>query len=178
MTPGLLGHVVGVRLRGSSQLRFFDTKDSDIRPGSWVLVLTESGQEPAQVVIAPQQMLSLGDEMSLETIVLTLTDSEIDRFGIPADDGLPERDCATRQIGGVGFHEASRDGVSRADAQYRRVKQELPRLGQRVETGQGRATVVALDVSSALVTIRYDETGEQEIRPANLLDFERLHLGD
>jgi hypothetical protein len=42
----------------------------------------------------------------------------------------------------------------------------MPTLGQHVSTGEGEGTVVSLLVFKQLVTVRYDGSGREEIRPA------------
>lgn len=56
--------------------------------------------------------------------------------------------------------------LSYENEQYRQTRQLLPRLGQRIATGNGPATVVSLQILKELVTIRYDESGRQETLPA------------
>lgn len=56
--------------------------------------------------------------------------------------------------------------LSYENEQYRQAKRLLPRLGQTVLTDYGLATVVSLQILKELVTIRYDESGQQETLPA------------
>lgn len=56
--------------------------------------------------------------------------------------------------------------LSYENEQYRKAKQILPRLGQRITTADGEGMVVSLQVLKELVTVRYAEPFREETYPA------------
>jgi hypothetical protein len=56
--------------------------------------------------------------------------------------------------------------LSYENEQYRKAKQILPRLGQRITTAEGEGTVVSLQVLKELVTVRYSDPYRDETYPA------------
>lgn len=165
--------IVGVRLRDSSLVAFFEKDDLDLTVGMWVLVPTSRGQEPAKVVIAPDQIVLARIPESLSPIVGVRGVEDAQEFLAVRNNQILKREAVppdnARLIGGLG--KSSRSQVSSAtdlnersceDEQYRRVKQSMPALGHRVITATGEGTVVALHVFKQLVTIRYDEPGGEE----------------
>lgn len=71
-----------------------------------------------------------------------------------------------RLVGGLGASGRRGRRVSDENEQYKKVKQQLPDLGQQVMTDEGEGTVVALQVFRQLVAVRYAGSGREEIYPA------------
>jgi cell fate regulator YaaT (PSP1 superfamily) len=59
--------------------------------------------------------------------------------------------------------------LSYENEQYKKVKQILPRLGQRIETPDGEGMVVSLQVLKELVTVRFTDPYRDETYPASEL---------
>lgn len=68
---------IGVRFRDSSRVYFYQVDDADLPQGSWVLVSTSRGTEPARTVIAPRQMLLNQLDGELQPIVRVLTEDDV-----------------------------------------------------------------------------------------------------
>ena len=49
--------LIGVRLPSERRVRYLDAGDVDVSLLDWVVVETEQGEEAAQVVIAPEQVV-------------------------------------------------------------------------------------------------------------------------
>ena len=49
--------LIGVRLTSERRVRYLDAGDFDVSLLDWVVVETEQGEETAQVVIAPEQVV-------------------------------------------------------------------------------------------------------------------------
>lgn len=155
-------HLLGIRLRDSARLRYAAADSGEIAVGSWVIVAVDRGEEPAQVVVTSDQMTAVEMPETPVPVLRVLDDDEIQRT-TPACDGAPsEVSEGTRLVGGVGHFDPARQGISHEDQRYRQLKAQLPRLGQRLTTARGSATVVALDVFKATLTVRYDGNGQEE----------------
>lgn len=59
--------------------------------------------------------------------------------------------------------------LSYENDQYREAKAILPRLGQTIETPEGPAQVISLQILRQIVTVRLDETGEERTMTAEEL---------
>lgn len=59
--------------------------------------------------------------------------------------------------------------LSYENEQYKKARQLLPRLGQRISTPDGDGMVVSLQVLKELVTVRFDDSHRQETYPASEL---------
>ena len=64
-----------------------------------------------------------------------------------------------RLVGGLGISDRKHYSLSRENEQYKRIKEDLPRLGQQVRTDRGEGTVVGLQVFRGIVTVRYTDGG-------------------
>jgi hypothetical protein len=172
------GGIVGVRLRGSSQVTFFSAQDPEIAVGSWVLVTTPEGEQPARIVIAPVQILLSQHEGPLAPILRVLPPDDVSRMeeiSPPVARGVDMREgkspVGARLLGGLGKSGRAMQGspeaamspdLSYENAQYREAKAKGPQLGQRVGTETGDGIVVSLDVFKHLVTVRYDDRAHRE----------------
>lgn len=165
MTTQGSSRVIGVRLPDSPALRFFTTDLDGIPAGSWVIVPIDQGEGAAQVIVTPDQMVMADLSETPPSIVGVFSGDEVERTEIPGEtvSGEPPEG---RLVGGVGYRDPARRGISNEDTRYRHAKQRLPRLGQRLATPKGASTVVSRQVFGETVTLRYDETGQQETLPA------------
>lgn len=155
-------HLLGVRLRDSARLRYVTSNSDDIAVGTWVVVATGQGEEPAQVIVAPEPMAADTEPEKPAPVVRILDDAEIQQMTPACGDASLEVSKDTRQMGGVGYADPARRGISHEDQHYRQVKGRFPRLGQRLVTARGAGMVVSLDVFNEILTVRYDENGKEE----------------
>ncbi len=110
-------------------------------------------------------------------VVISLATSDGDEI-VELEEALEEefrvpiriRNAGTRQptrlIGGLGTFGRKPYTLSRENEQYRKIKEDLPQLGQRVRTHDGEGMVVALQVFQELVTVRYTDGGREMTHPA------------
>jgi cell fate regulator YaaT (PSP1 superfamily) len=171
---------VGVRFRDSGRIQFFESGVDSLEVGTWVACTTSRGQEAGRVVIAPHQVLMSQLDGELKPIDRVLSREDVDRMeelrevltrelGVsvqmrhvgPRDEAL--------LIGGLGTCGRHRSGMSYENELYRRAKQELPRLGQRIRTPEGEGLVVSLDVFKELVTVRLTDPSREQMFPAAAL---------
>lgn len=155
-------HLLGVRLRDSARLRYVTSNSDDIAVGTWVVVATGQGEEPAQVIVASDQMTTVDMPEAPVPVLRELDGNEIQRMTPDCDDAPHVVSEDTRQMGGVGYADPARRGISHEDQHYRQVKGRFPRLGQRLVTARGAGMVVSLDVFNEILTVRYDENGQEE----------------
>lgn len=71
--------LVGVRIPGAGRLRFFGTAVEDIALHDWVAVPSAAGEEPGQVVVAPQQLLLTRLPERLPAVIRRLPPDEVDQ---------------------------------------------------------------------------------------------------
>ncbi|HEV2072235.1 MAG TPA: hypothetical protein VGR29_01220 [Thermomicrobiales bacterium] len=105
--------------------------------------------------------------------ILGLEEALAEEFRVP----VRIRNAGTRQptrlMGGLGTFGRKPDTLSRENEHYRKIKEDLPRLGQRVRTHDGEGMVVALQVFRELVTVRYTDGGREMAHPVTDLLPER-----
>lgn len=71
-------HAAGVRFRDSGRTYYVDPAGHDLLPGQHVVVETSRGQEMAQVVIAPQQMVAVSLDGELRPVVRVASQADLD----------------------------------------------------------------------------------------------------
>jgi hypothetical protein len=77
MTEPNQQRICAVRLPGTSRARFADAGDLDVALGDWVTVPSPAGEEPAEIVVAPDQWLSPVTMNEAADISRLLDDSEL-----------------------------------------------------------------------------------------------------
>lgn len=71
--------VLGARTPGLGRVRFCESRLPDPALGDWVAVPGPAGEEPAQIVVTPQQVALARLSSPLPTVTRRLTEEEIDR---------------------------------------------------------------------------------------------------
>jgi cell fate regulator YaaT (PSP1 superfamily) len=79
----------------------------------------------------------------------------------------------TRLVGGLGTSGRKPHNLSHENEQYRKIQEDLPRLGQWVKTDCGEGMVVGLQVFRGIVTIRYRDGGLEMTHTVTDLHRER-----
>lgn len=77
--PLTRGLVAGVRIPGAGRLRFCSTAIEDIVLGDWIAVPSFAGEEPGQVVVAPQQFMLTRLPEHLPVVIRRLSPDEVDQ---------------------------------------------------------------------------------------------------
>ncbi|HWV24143.1 MAG TPA: hypothetical protein VNZ58_08130 [Thermomicrobiales bacterium] len=139
-------------------MHFCRTDLDDVPVGSWVVVATENGEEMAQVVILPDQLLS--DLTPPDALPIVRPVGAAPDLETPCSVSTTGSQLEGRLIGGIGRADPSRRDISREDERFRQLKSAFPRIGQRISAGEGAGTVIEVNVFERFVTIRYDESGE------------------
>lgn len=150
--------LVGVRLAGSSGIRFCRTDGVQCSVGDWVLVDGEELHHHGRVVVAADGWRGSPDAPSARVARRLRTD-EVASLGA----GTAKAAIAKRvgpEIGSTGpqpsnhasFEGSIEGSLSAEDDTFRRAKRSLPVLGQAVRTRQGGGRVIAIDVGRRAVT--------------------------
>jgi cell fate regulator YaaT (PSP1 superfamily) len=88
MSEALAERVCAVRFSGASQAALADAGDQRLDVGQWVAVRTMAGEDPARVVVAPDQWLEPPRFENLFEITRSLADSELDGIAALAEGAL------------------------------------------------------------------------------------------
>jgi hypothetical protein len=80
MTPENQQRVCAIRLPGTSRARFVDAGDVECRLGDWVTVDNGFGEEPGQIVVAPDQWLEPIHMDDIPVLLRRLNDDDLERI--------------------------------------------------------------------------------------------------
>ena len=162
---------VGIRFPGSSVMTMCESGEGAWTVGDWVLVDDRDGKRAGRVVVAPGRWRGTPGASACR-VLGTLSAEEIAAYA-PVSHATPATGLGT-EVGSVGLVQtpqhatplSSSLSLGGEDERFRRLKLGLPRLGQRVRSGDGHCIVVAIDIVSRSVTCVVESDGAEIVVPA------------